>query len=312
MRSVLFAYHDIGCEAIRTLHKMGEEICAIFTHQDDPSENLWFGSVMKCAKDFGIPVYAPESPNHPEWIEKIQTIRPDIIFSFYYRKLVCDDILLIPPKGGFNLHGSLLPKYRGRTPVNWAIIQGEKETGVTLHYMVKKPDAGDIVCQKKVPVAETDTALTLYKKFVPLTRSILVESVPLLAQGTAPRIPQDESKATLFGGRKPEDGKIDWTTPSQSIYNLVRAVTHPYPGAFTFFKGKKVFIWWSQYDGKLSDMKSKPEKPGTIVSLNPFIVNCGEGSLIIRQIQTEGDSETDGQEWIKRNKIEINAILGGH
>lgn len=308
MRTVIFAYHDIGCMAIQTLHEMGEKICAVFTHADDANENVWFGSVEKCAQSLGIPVFAPPNPNTPEWIKKIEAMRPEIIFSFYYRKLICDAILTIPPKGGLNLHGSLLPKYRGRAPVNWVLVHGEKETGLTLHYMIAKPDAGEIVAQKKVSVAEADTALTLYKKLVPLTREILMETIPLLAKGTAAKIPQDETKASYFGGRKPEDGKIDWKKSSREIYNLVRAVTHPYPGAFTFSEGKKTFIWQSELK---EYRRPKSQGSGMIISATPFIVSCMQGSLVIQQIQTENEQELSGEDWVIKNSVQIGTLLGG-
>lgn len=304
MKSVLFVYHDIGCTAIKTLIEMGEEVTAIFTHEDNPNENVWFGSVKTIAKNLKIPVFFPENPNSPEWIQKIRQLKPDIIFSFYYRKMICEEILNIPSKGALNLHGSLLPKYRGRAPVNWVLVNGEEKTGVTLHYMVKKADAGDIVAQKGILIDGQDTALTLYKKFLPLTQKILIETVPLLAKGAAPRIPQDHSQATYFGGRKPEDGKIDWSKTSREIYNLIRAVTHPYPGAFTFLNDKKIFIW----QGKYSD-ENRRKKPGEIISINPFRVSCGKGVLEIDKIQVEGAKELDGIDWAKNNSIKIGTFL---
>ena len=304
MKSVVFAYHDIGCTAIKILIEMGEEISAVFTHDDDPKENVWFGSVKKLAESLKIPVFCPENPNRPEWIQKIKAMKPDIIFSFYYRQMISEEILAIPPKGALNLHGSLLPKYRGRAPVNWVLVNGEKETGVTLHVMVKKPDAGDIVAQKKIRIDEQDNALTLYQKLVPLTREILIETVPQLAKGTAKKIPQDHSKATYFGGRKPEDGKIDWSKSSDEIFNLIRAVTDPYPGAFTYINGKKILIWW----GKCL-IENIQGVSGKIVSLNPLKVCCGKGTLEIDKIQGEDQDEIDGKIWAKNNSIKIGTLL---
>src|SRR3989338_11236486 len=138
-------------------------------------------------------------------------MNPEIIFSFYYRRLLCDEILEIPAKGALNLHGSLLPKYRGRAPVNWVLLNGEKETGLTLHHMVKQADAGDIVAQKKVAISREDTALTLFKKLVPFTGEIIKENLALLEKGRAPRMPQNHAEATVYRCRTPEDGRIDWT-----------------------------------------------------------------------------------------------------
>jgi len=287
---------------------MGEEICAVFTHEDAPHENIWFGSVKETANQLGIPTYWPQNPNTPEWIQKIKDLKPDALFSFYYRHLLGEEILGIPRKGSFNLHGSLLPKYRGRAPVNWVLVNGESKTGLTLHHMVKKADAGDIVAQETVSITPEDTALTLYRKLVPLTGKILLAALPQIANGTAPKIAQDSSVATTFAGRKPEDGKIDWTKPSKEIYNLVRAVTHPYPGAFTFLKGKKVLIWQAQTTEKISGTESK--EPGSILFKDPLIVVCGRETLELKQLQSEGQKEMDAVNWIEANAIESGIILG--
>lgn len=278
MKIVIYAYHDVGLEALQTLVDMDQDVAMVFTHRPDPNENIWFGSVEDLSRSLGIPVFTPDNPNTEKWIRKVKYSAPDTIFSFYYRNLICDDILKIPPKGAFNLHGSLLPKYRGRAPINWALVKGEKETGLTLHHMVKKADAGDIVAQKKVKITREDTALTLYKKLVPLTRKILAETVPLIEKGTAPKIPQNHAEATVFKGRTPEDGRIDWTKSSEEIYNLVRAVTKPYPGAFADLDGKKVTVWKAETaEGK--------GKPGQILKRDPLTVACGKGAIILKEIE---------------------------
>ena len=164
MKCVVLAYHNVGRAGIEALERNGFEISAIFTHKDNPSENIWFGSVAELAGERGIPVFAPEDINHPVWIGRIRAMAPDFLFSFYYRDLVREELLSIPKQGCINLHGSLLPKYRGRCPINWAVINGEKETGVTLHYMTAKPDAGDILAQEKFPIGTNDTARDVHEK----------------------------------------------------------------------------------------------------------------------------------------------------
>lgn len=164
MKAVVFAYHDMGCTGIQSLLDAGYDIAAIFTHPDNPGENHFFGSVARLAAEQGIPVWAPEDVNHPLWIERIREMKPDVLFSFYYRNLLGDEILNLAPKGAFNLHGSLLPKYRGRAPLNWVLVNGESETGVTLHRMVNRADAGDIVAQQAVAIGADDAALTLHRK----------------------------------------------------------------------------------------------------------------------------------------------------
>jgi methionyl-tRNA formyltransferase len=254
MKTVVFAYHNIGIVGLEALAQEKFDIQAIFSHLDDPEENVWFGSVVEWAKKNQIPVFCPKNVNTPEWIEMIRKISPEVIFSFYYRNLLSKDILMIPSVGSFNLHGSLLPAYRGRSPVNWVLVKGEQRTGVTLHHMVEGPDAGDIVGQKEVLIEFEDTAYTLYQKLCMKARELLEELLPLIKKGIAPRVAQNLKQGSYYGGRKPEDGKIGWSWPVMQIYNLVRAVTEPYPGAFTYLpEDEKMFIWWALPEkGRLS------------------------------------------------------------
>ncbi|MBP3362989.1 MAG: bifunctional UDP-glucuronic acid oxidase/UDP-4-amino-4-deoxy-L-arabinose formyltransferase, partial [Pseudomonas sp.] len=152
LKAVVFAYHDIGCTGIEALLNAGYEIAAVFTHADDPKENNFYGSVAQLCARKGIPVHAPEDANHPLWIERIRKLNADYIFSFYYRHLLGEELLASVSKGAFNLHGSLLPRYRGRAPANWVLVNGETETGVTLHRMVKRADAGDILAQQRISI----------------------------------------------------------------------------------------------------------------------------------------------------------------
>ncbi|HEX5421848.1 MAG TPA: formyltransferase family protein, partial [Gammaproteobacteria bacterium] len=161
MRAIVLAYHDMGCTGIEALLAHGFEIAAVITHADAGNEQIWFRSVAELAARRKLPVFAPEDVNHPLWLAKIRALEPDILFSLYYRKLLSKELLAIPPRGCLNLHGSLLPKYRGCAPANWAIVNGETETGVTLHYMTARPDAGDIVAQHRVQIATSDDARSL-------------------------------------------------------------------------------------------------------------------------------------------------------
>ena len=247
MKTIVFAYHDMGITGLTALQRHGFEIAGIFSHADDPDENCWFGSVPDWAKKNNVPLFCPENVNTTEWIEKISSLAPEVIFSFYYRNLLSGAILAIPPGGAFNLHGSLLPYYRGRCPVNWVLVHGETKTGVTLHCMVDKADAGDIVAQQEVPIAFDDNAHILYGKLCRQATVLLDEVLPLIKAGTAPRIPQDWRQGSYVGRRTPADGRIDWNWPALRIYNLIRAVTDPYPGAFTHTgSGDQIIIWWAQ------------------------------------------------------------------
>jgi methionyl-tRNA formyltransferase len=299
---LVFAYHDVGYECLDALIQNDENIIAVITHKDNPDEEIWFRSVAGLAKKYGIPVYTPESVNTPSWIEQIRAWEPDLIFSFYYRNMIKEEILNIPSLGAFNMHGSLLPKYRGRVPINWAVLHGEKETGVTLHHMVKKADAGDIVDQEKVPIGPEDTAQEVFNKCVTAARLVLTRQLEALTQGTAPRRKQDESQATTFGGRRPEDGRIDWTMDAEKIYNLIRAVTQPYPGAFTEAGGKKLFIWWAK------PVREQGGTPGQVLSLDPLLVAAGSGSLEIVNMEWEDAEEDDSP--AQTPALKIGQVLG--
>ncbi|MFL4451949.1 bifunctional UDP-4-amino-4-deoxy-L-arabinose formyltransferase/UDP-glucuronic acid oxidase ArnA [Serratia marcescens] len=276
MKAIVFAYHDIGCAGLKALTEAGYDVQAVFTHTDDPGENNFFSSVARLGAELDLPVYAPEDVNHPLWVDRIRELQPDVIFSFYYRHMLSDEILSLAPLGGFNLHGSLLPRYRGRAPVNWALVNGETETGATLHKMVKRPDAGDIVGQQKVTIADNDTALTLHKKVLEAAQAVLKEQLPKLKNGTATFTKQDESQASYFERRTAADGEILWHKSAKEINNLVRAVTEPYPGAFSYLGQRKLIVWRSRVLDTQHD-----KQPGTVLSTSPLVIACGEGALEI-------------------------------
>ena len=289
MKAIVFAYHDIGCAGLKALTEAGYDVQAVFTHTDDPGENNFFSSVARLGAELDLPVYAPEDVNHPLWVDRIRDLQPDVIFSFYYRHMLSDEILSLAPLGGFNLHGSLLPRYRGRAPVNWALVNGETETGATLHKMVKRPDAGDIVGQQKVTIADNDTALTLHKKVLEAAQAVLKEQLPKLKNGTATFTKQDESQASYFGRRTAADGEILWHKSAKEINNLVRAVTEPYPGAFSYLGQRKLIVWRSRVLDTQHD-----KQPGTVLSTAPLVIACGEGALEIVAGQNESGLYVQG------------------
>ena len=279
MSVVLCGYHNMGCAALKVLMELGVEVPAVFTHRDDPGENTWFSSLADLAQENDIPVYFPDNINDKKWIDLLRKINPDILLSCYFRQMIKEDVLAVPRLAAVNLHGSLLPRYRGRCPVNWQLVYGEKESGVTLHHMVLKADAGDIVGQKAVEVADTDTALDLFTKLEDAAVDVLREYIPKLLDGTAPRIVQDHSQATYFGGRKPEDGRIDWSWDAQRICNLVRAVAWPYPGAFFEKDGRTIMVWAAE---PVEQQQKVP--PGTVLAIDgkAALVAAGEGAVRLR------------------------------
>jgi methionyl-tRNA formyltransferase len=226
--ALVFAYHNVGVACLQVLIDAGVRIPLVVSHEDNAAETIWFDSVANWCSQHNIPCITPNDVSAIELNES-----PDFIFSFYYRHMLPMRLLAQATRGAYNMHGSLLPKYRGRVPINWAIIHGESETGASLHAMVEKPDAGDLIDQQAVPIEPNDTALIVFNKVVDAARSVLQRSLPKLIEGTETRTQLTLSKAQYFGGRKPSDGCIDWASATAtSTHNLVRALAPPYPAAY--------------------------------------------------------------------------------
>jgi len=276
-RAVVFAYHNVGVRCLSVLLAHGVEVPLVVTHTDNPNENVWFGSVAELAALHDIPVITPDDPNAPEVIAQVQAARPDFLFSFYYRNMLQKTLLDIPTRGAFNMHGSLLPQYRGRVPVNWAIIKGERETGSTLHVMNEKPDNGAIVDQQAVPILPDDTALEVFHKVTCAAEVALNRCLPGLLAGTAQLTPQDLSLGGYFGGRRAEDGRIDWSHSAREIHNLVRAVAPPYPGAFSRLDGKPLRIFRTLVE---PDLAARVAYPAFYGENGRCYAACGDGKVL--------------------------------
>ena len=242
--AVVFGYHNVGVRCLSVLLAQHIEVKLVVTHSDDEDENIWFDSVSNLASLHGIPVVTPDSPNTEDMITRLRSLNPDFIFSFYYRQILSVPVLETARRGCYNMHGSLLPHYRGRAPVNWALVHGESQTGATIHEMVRKPDAGDIVGQMTVPILPNDTASEVFSKVLVAAELVLCQTLPKIVSGTVVASKMDLRSGSYFGGRKPQDGLIDWgTMGARQIHNLVRAVTHPYPGAFMDTERGRITIW---------------------------------------------------------------------
>jgi methionyl-tRNA formyltransferase len=285
-RILFFGYSEVGYECIELLLARGDNVIALITHPDNPNEKIWFKTPALAAQAKGIPIFTPEKVNTPEWIGRIAGLRPDLILSAYYRSMISTKILDLAPLGAFNMHGSLLPKYRGRAPINWAVLHGESRIGMTLHRMVKAPDAGPIVDQDGVDLDPRDTAEQAFRKVLPCARRILTRQIDALLAGTAPETPQDGSQSSYFGGRTPEDGRIAWKQASRAIFNLIRAVTDPYPGAFTECGGSRLLVWWAEPDSPA--VRGRTGRPGEILSLAPLVVATGDGALELTRTEWRG------------------------
>ena len=242
MHAVVFAYHDVGVNCLKALLNAGIQVDLVLTHEDDPNENVWFGSVAKLCQEKNIPYIMPSASDLPGLIPKLEKLAPDYIFSFYYRHMIPPQILACAKIAALNMHGSLLPKFRGRAPVNWAILHGETETGATLHVMEVKPDAGDIVGQASVSIGPDETATEVFGKVSDAAVEVMRHVLPELAQGRVSRKPNDLQNGSYFGGRKPADGQIHWNQTARQVHNLVRAVAPPYPGAFTDREGTTMIV----------------------------------------------------------------------
>ena len=294
-RAVVFAYHSVGVRCIKVLLARGVDIALVVTHQDNPNETIWFDSVADLCREQDIPCITPDDPKSPALLQQVQACQPDLIFSFYYRHMLPVELLAIAKNGAYNMHGSLLPKYRGRVPVNWAVLHGETETGATLHEMADKPDAGAITAQTAVPILPDDTAFEVFGKLTVAAEQTLWAALPAIMAGNPPRLPNDLSKGSYFGGRKPEDGRIDWSQTAQQVYNLHRAVAPPYPGAFTDLAGKTYQIGKARLaSGKQFDQANLP--PGLAVVDNCVFGVCGDGrALLILELLSDGRSVTPAE-----------------
>ena len=276
-RAVVFAYHDLGVRCLSVLLAHRVEIPLVVTHADNPAEKIWFESVAELARAHGIAVAKPADANDPAFVSRVATLQPDLLFSFYYRQMLVPALLSLAPRGAFNMHGSLLPKYRGRAPINWAIINGERETGATLHEMVAKPDAGPIIDQQAFAILPNDIALEVFRNFTAAAEMILHRSLPRLLAGTAVRQRQDLSAGSYFGGRRPEDGRIDWNNNTAAIHNLVRAVAPPYPGAFCRLRGATLRILRTLDVGERSGTRGKPT---LLMRGDELLVRCTDGGML--------------------------------
>ncbi len=289
--AVVFAYHNVGVRCLSVLLEQGVAVPLVITHRDNPQERIWFDSVAALAARHDIPVLTPDDPAEIETI--VARLAPDFLFSFYYRHMLKPSLLALANRGALNMHGSLLPKYRGRVPVNWAVIRGESETGASLHYMAAKPDAGDLVDQQAVPILPDDTAAEVFGKVCGAAETVLRRSLPALIAGTARRRPLDLSAGSYFGGRKPEDGRIHWADSARAVHNLVRGVAPPYPGAFCELRGLRLKILRTVVEPAFEKRFASP----TLFAENTrSYVQCGDGHVLrLEDIEIDGRKVTPAE-----------------
>ena len=308
-RCVVFGYHTFGARALAGLLGAGAQVAGVVTHPDDPGEGDWFESVAEVARAHAVPVITPATPNTADVAAWLTSLDADVFVSVWYRRLLGETLLRMPRVAAVNLHGSLLPAYRGRAPLNWVLVNGERVTGVTLHHMTPEADAGDIVAQVPIDIAPEDTALTLYGRMVKAGVDLLLEWYPAVLDGTAPRTPQDHARATVVGRRRAEDGRVSWAWPARRIADMIRAVTHPYPGAFVGDAGGRLLLW----EGS-AEPASAAARPGTVLEIRDgagIVVATGAGALRLTRVQAAGQPELRADVWARAVGLAAGAHIGG-
>jgi methionyl-tRNA formyltransferase len=248
--AVVFGYSEVGQRCLQVLLDHGVRVPLVFTHEDQAGEQRWFGSVADLARTHGVRTVTPTQPAAPEWLAQIRALAPDYLLAFYYRSMLPPQLLALARWGALNMHGSLLPQYRGRAPVNWAIANGETRTGATLHYMVARPDAGPIVAQEAVAIGPNDPALAVSMAVAAAAARVLTSALPAMAEGSPPGRPMDLAAGSYFGGRRPEDGRIQPHWPGLRVHAMIRAVAPPFPGAFLELAGQRLVLVSSRLTGE--------------------------------------------------------------
>ncbi len=289
MKVLYMGTPDFAVGPLRALIEAGYEVSAVVTQPDKPkgrSGQLIPTPVKSCAQEYGIPVLQPVKIKTPEAIDSLRQYEADIFVVAAFGQILSKEILEMPRLGCINIHASLLPKYRGAAPIQWAIIDGEKETGVTIQQMDIGVDTGDILSQRIVPITEEDTGESLFDKLCVAGSSLLVETLPKLEAGQIIPIPQDEKKATHAKMLTKELGNVDFSMSAEKIAYLIRGL-NSWPSAYTFYEGKLMKIWKAK---AVEGDGARCGKPGQIIAVYKDCIDvaCGEGVLRIYEIQLEG------------------------
>lgn len=293
MKIFLFIGSRRGFAILNKLVEANAEICGILCLVEDPHEEQFHPRVTAIAKSKNIPIYYSSEVKSSEYPALLQKIKPDIAFAIGWRYLITEEAYRIPPKGTLIIHDSLLPAYRGFAPMNWAIINGEKKTGVTLFHIAEGVDCGPIVDQLSTDIRIEDTAKTVDERIIKLYEEIIVKNLPALQAGKVKAIPQDESKATYTCKRTPEDGEINWQLSALQIYNLIRALTHPFPGAYTTLRGKRILIWGAHLPENQDIYVGNV--PGRITGKKKGLIEVltGKGVIHLSRLQYADEEEKD-------------------
>ncbi len=276
---LFFGFSDIGYQCLKYLIDEEYYVIGVFTHDTDPHEKQWFKTAESLAKENFIPVFKPSTLKTEKWYRKVKYMQPDLILSLYYRNIIPEEIFSQAKFGAYNMHGSYLPTYRGRAPLNWAIINGENYSGVSLHVLEKTFDTGAIVDQERVEFSENEYVADIQPRITDAGVKLFKRSLEKLLDGNPQTTPQDESKATYFGKRTPEDGRIDFNKSAKEVYNLIRALSKPFPGAFAKINGTDTTIWRA----KIGDATDLPA--GTIANTSPLAIACSDKLIVVEEFE---------------------------
>ena len=310
MRIVFMGTPDFSVPALKALVEAGHEVAAVVTQPDRPrgrGKELQMTPVKVQALAYGIPVYQPEKVKDPAFVEILRNLQPEVIVVIAFGQILSRDILDLPPYGCINIHASLLPKYRGAAPIQWAVIDGEKETGVTTMMMDVGLDTGDMLEKTVIPLDPKETGGSLFDKLSQAGGPLILSTLEKLKAGTAVRTPQTDEDSTYAKMLTKSLGQIDWSMEAAAIERLIRGL-NPWPSAYTFVHGKTLKIW----DADVLKESSDGTAPGQIIRTDPhsLIVAAGEALLSIRELQLEGKKRMDVETFLRGYTIEKGEILG--
>ncbi|MFQ8679997.1 methionyl-tRNA formyltransferase [Enterocloster sp.] len=310
MRIVFMGTPDFSVPALKALVEAGHEVAAVVTQPDRPrgrGKELQMTPVKVQALAYGIPVYQPEKVKDPAFVEILRNLQPEVIVVIAFGQILSRDILDLPPYGCINIHASLLPKYRGAAPIQWAVIDGEKETGVTTMMMDVGLDTGDMLEKTIIPLDPKETGGSLFDKLSQAGGPLILSTLEKLKAGTAVRTPQTDEDSTYAKMLTKSLGQIDWSMEAAAIERLIRGL-NPWPSAYTFVHGKTLKIW----DADVLKESSDGAAPGQIIRTDPhsLIVAAGEALLSIRELQLEGKKRMEVETFLRGYTIEKGEILG--
>lgn len=303
MRILFMGSPDFAVTSLEGIYQAGHEICGVYCQPDKPKgrgHKLQAPAVKEAARSLGLPVYQPAKLRSEAVLEEIRMLAPDCIVVVAYGKILPKAVLDIPKYGCINVHGSLLPRYRGAAPIQWAVINGEVKTGITTMFMAEGLDTGDIILQAETAITPQETAGELFDRLKVLGAEVLLRTLELISEDKAPRTPQDDGLASLAPMLKKQDGEIDWSMGAEQIHNLIRGM-NPWPSAYTHYLGKKLKI-------HKAEIAALTGAPGTLHSANgKLLVFCGDQSLNLLEIQPENGKRMNGQSFLLGHPLEAEA-----